>query len=75
MPPESCQGYLFSKPVRLTRSITRAMRAFRSCAEMPMISSGSATLRSIVRHGKQGGRLEDIAVGAVFARLLAASSR
>jgi len=42
---------LFSKPVSSTSASARATRSARSALGSPMISSGSATLRAMVRHG------------------------
>ena len=70
MPPESCQGYFRSKPVRLTRS--------RLLGDAP-VALGLVEAHDLERQrdvpldrapGIERRRLEDIAIGALLARLL-----
>ena len=53
MPPDSCHGNFFSKPARFTNS--RLRLTFAEASAIPMISSGSPTLASTVRHGRSAG--------------------
>ena len=49
IPPESCQGWCFSKPESSTSSTISRMRSWRRCRFQPSISSGSSMLRPTVR--------------------------
>ena len=55
MPPESCHGYLPSKPCRPTRSRCSKAVARAFALVRPWISSGRQTLASTVRHGNSAG--------------------
>ena len=69
MPPDSCQGYFFSKPVRLTRSSVRSMRSrlLGLGVAHDLQRQGDVALDGAPRIERR--RLEDIAVGALLARL------
>ena len=49
MPPESCHGWCFSKPVSSTSSSISSTRAARFARSQPSISSGSAMFFATVR--------------------------
>ena len=49
IPPESCQGWCFSKPVSSTRSTISPTRVSRRLRSQPAISSGSAMFFATVR--------------------------
>ena len=52
MPPESCLGYLSSKPFRPTSSTVDSTSLARAALSMPWSSASSSMFLPTVRHGR-----------------------
>ena len=69
MPPESCQGYFFSKPPSSTSSSTRFVRAARSAAAVAHDLERQPDVAADRPPREEPRRLEDVAVGPLLPRL------